>query len=135
VGLVATGGNIEEIARLAGLSPPPNGAGAVVLPVKHLRDTVQKIAKLDLKDRMEKLDLRPDRADVIVPAGLVYEQVARLAGVDAIHVPYVGLKDGVLHDLVDSLAIHTDAKTRKETQVLDASVALGHRYQFDEEHG
>jgi exopolyphosphatase/guanosine-5'-triphosphate,3'-diphosphate pyrophosphatase len=133
VGLAATGGNIEELARLSGLSEPEGGAS--VLPVKQLRETLQKVAKLDVAERMEKLDLRPDRADVVVPAGFVYEQVARLAGVDAIHVPYVGLKDGVLLDLVDGLAVHTDAKARKETQVLDASVALGHRYQFDEEHG
>lgn len=133
VGLAATGGNIEEIARLAGLS---DGEGkADILEVKALRDTIQKIAKLDVRERIERLGLRPDRADVIVPAGLVYEQVARLAGLEAIHVPYVGLKEGVLHDLVDGLAVHTDPKTRKETQVLDASVALGHRYQFDEEHG
>jgi len=133
VGLAATGGNIEELARVAGLSEPPEGAS--VLPVRELRDTLQKVAKLDVPERIERFGLRPDRADVIVPAGFVYEQVARLAGLDEIHVPYVGLKDGVLHDLVDGLAVHTDAKARKETQVLDASVALGHRYQFDEEHG
>lgn len=133
VALAATGGNIEEIAKLAGLKEEPGKAG--VLDVKLLRETVQRVAKLDPKDRVEKLGLRPDRADVIVPAGLVYEQVARLAGLDAVHVPYVGLKDGVLHDLVDGLAVHTDPRARKETQVLDASVALGRRYQFDQEHG
>ncbi len=133
VGLAATGGNIEELARLAGLK---DGEGkADVLEVKHLREAIQKVARLDLEERVAKLGLRPDRADVIVPAGLVYEQVAKLAGLDVIHVPYVGLKEGVLHDLVDGLAVHTDPKARKETRVLDASVALGHRYQFDEEHG
>jgi exopolyphosphatase/guanosine-5'-triphosphate,3'-diphosphate pyrophosphatase len=133
VGLVATGGNIEELARLSGLK---DGEGKTdVLDVKQLRETVQRVAKLATEERIEKLGLRPDRADVIVPAGLVYEQVAKLAGLDAIHVPYVGLKEGVLYDLVDGLAVHTDAKARKEHQVLDASVALGHRYQFDEEHG
>ena len=133
VGLVATGGNIEELAKLSGLSEPETGAS--VLPVKVLRETLGKVARMDVEERVSKLGLRPDRADVIVPAGFVYEQMGRLVGVDEIHVPYIGLKDGVLHDLVDGLAVHTDAKARKETQVLDASVALGHRYQFDEEHG
>lgn len=139
VGLAATGGNIEELAKLAGVKPPEAGDGASsaasVLPVKQLHETIQKIAKMDVKERIEKLGLRPDRADVIVPAGFVYEQVAKLAGLDEIHVPYVGLKDGVIYDLMDSIAVHTDPRVRKETQVLDASVALGHRYQFDEEHG
>lgn len=133
VGLAATGGNIEELAKLSGLSQPENGAS--VLAVKALKETLQKVTRLDVKERIERLGLRPDRADVIVPAGFVYEQVAKLAGLDEIHVTYVGLKDGVLHDLVDGLAVHTDPKSRKESQVLDASVALGHRYQFDEEHG
>ena len=132
-GLAATGGNIEELARLAGLKEPEGGAS--VLPVKQLREVVQKVDRLDSAERTSKLGLRPDRADVIVPAGLVYDQVARLAGLDAIHVPYVGLKEGVLADLVDGLVLHPDPKARRETQVLDASVTLGHRYQFDEEHG
>jgi exopolyphosphatase / guanosine-5'-triphosphate,3'-diphosphate pyrophosphatase len=133
VGLAATGGNIEELARLAGLQ---DGADRTdVLDVKQLRETVQKLARMDVRERIEKAGLRPDRADVIVPAALVYEQVAKLAGLDKIHVPHVGLKEGVLYDLVDGLTVHTDAQARKENQVLDASVALGHRYQFDEEHG
>lgn len=133
VGLAATGGNIEELAKLSGLSEPEGSFS--ILPVKQLHETLHRIAKLEVAERVEKLGLRPDRADVILPAGFVYAQVAKLAGLDVIHVPYTGLKDGILHDLVDSLAVHTDAKARKETQVLDASVALGHRYQFDEEHG
>lgn len=133
VGLAATGGNIEELAKLSGQEEKEGKAS--VLEVKQLKETLQRLGKLDAKERVEKLGLRPDRADVIVPAGLVYEQVAKLAGLDAIHVPYVGLKEGILYDLVDGLAVHTDARARKETQVLDASVALGHRYQFDEEHG
>ena len=133
VGLAATGGNIEEIAKLAGIKEEPGRAS--VLDAKLLRETIQRVARLDPKERVDKLGLRPDRADVIVPAGLVYEQVAKLAGLDAIHVPYVGLKDGILHDMVDGLAVHTDPRARKESQVLDASVALGRRYQFDQEHG
>jgi exopolyphosphatase/guanosine-5'-triphosphate,3'-diphosphate pyrophosphatase len=36
---------------------------------------------------------------------------------------------------VDTLAVHTDPKTKTEHVVLDGSVALGRRFQFEEAHG
>jgi exopolyphosphatase/guanosine-5'-triphosphate,3'-diphosphate pyrophosphatase len=131
LGLAATGGNIEELARLAGCRDD----AVAELSLKKLREQVQRLAKMSLEERKKELGLRPDRADVIVPAGLVYEHVAELVGVETLHVPHVGLKDGVLFDLVDSLAIHTDPQAKSEHVVLDASVALGRRYEFDEPHG
>ncbi|HUR64339.1 MAG TPA: Ppx/GppA phosphatase family protein [Candidatus Thermoplasmatota archaeon] len=130
-GLAATGGNIEELARLAGCKE-----GEVAeLPLKRLREQVQRLAKMSLEERKKELGLRPDRADVIVPAGLTYAHVADLCGAETIHVPHVSLKDGVLFDLVDSLAVHTDAQAKSEHVVLDASVALGRHYHFEEAHG
>ncbi|MCA1810902.1 MAG: Ppx/GppA family phosphatase [Halobacteriales archaeon] len=130
-GFAATGGNIEELARLAGCRDD----AVAELSLKKLREQVQRLAKMSLEERKKELGLRPDRADVIVPAGLVYEHVAELVGADTLHVPHVGLKDGVLFDLVDSLAVHTDPQAKSEHVVLDASVALGRRYQFEESHG
>ncbi|MEA3202978.1 MAG: exopolyphosphatase / guanosine-5-triphosphate,3-diphosphate pyrophosphatase [Thermoplasmata archaeon] len=130
-GFAATGGNIEELARLAGCGDDE----VAQLPIKKLREQVQRLTKMSLEERRQVLGLRPDRADVIVPAGLVYEHVADLLGADTIHVPHVGLKDGVLYDLVDSVAVHTDPQAKTEHVVLDASVALGRRYQFEEPHG
>jgi exopolyphosphatase / guanosine-5'-triphosphate,3'-diphosphate pyrophosphatase len=60
--------------------------------------------------------------------------VAALAGVEEILVPAVGLKDGVLIDLVEDLTTHEAHEDRKERQALAGAVALGRRYGFDEEH-
>lgn len=103
IGIAATGGNIEELARLCGLDTRDK---TVVMDVKRLRETIERVSKLSSQERAA-LGLRPDRADVIVPAGLVYEQVARLVGVAAINVPFVGLKEGILHDLVAGLTGRT----------------------------
>jgi exopolyphosphatase/guanosine-5'-triphosphate,3'-diphosphate pyrophosphatase len=130
-GFAATGGNIEELARLAGCRDDRVGE----LGVKKLHEVVERLAGMSLEERKKELSLRPDRADVIVPAGLVYGHVAELAGAQTIHVPHVGLKDGVLYDLVDSLAVHTDPQAKSEHVILDASVALGRHYSFDEPHG
>ena len=55
------------------------------------------------EDRVASLGLLEDRADVILPAAIIYERVAVLAGVDEIVVPRVGVKEGVLVDLVEDI--------------------------------
>jgi exopolyphosphatase/guanosine-5'-triphosphate,3'-diphosphate pyrophosphatase len=83
---------------------------------------------------MERFALRADRADVIVPAALLYERVAVLAGVDEILVPHVGVKEGLLLDLVEDLAGPGAHATRLERQAFDGALALGRRFRFDEPH-
>jgi exopolyphosphatase/guanosine-5'-triphosphate,3'-diphosphate pyrophosphatase len=131
-GLIATGGNIEALAELAGASPDSTGVSR--LPVELLRETVAHLAGLTNQERITQLELRPDRADVIVPAGHVYHRVATLAGAGEIVVPHVGVKEGVLLDLVEDRVtprLHVD---RQEREILGAAVALGRRYGFDEAH-
>ena len=48
---------------------------------------------------MIEYDLRPSRADVIVPAAQLFLMVARLVGTDTILVPTVGLADGIINEL------------------------------------
>jgi exopolyphosphatase/guanosine-5'-triphosphate,3'-diphosphate pyrophosphatase len=131
-GLIATGGNIEALARLMGAD---TGRGRVAtLPVADLRRVIAVLSRLSYKQRVEQLGLREDRADVILPAAMVYERVATLAEAEAVLVPAVGLKDGLLVDLVDDLASHEAHEVRKEKQALAGAVALGKRYLFEEGH-
>ena len=55
-----------------------------------------------LNDRIFKLQMNPDRADVIVPAGKIYVKVMEWSKASSMLVPEVGLKDGMmlyLHEL------------------------------------
>ena len=101
----ATGGNIEAIARLALSYTDP--AGASVLPSSRLDAVVHLLGDMTVADRIRELNLRDDRADVILPAALVYQHFASLAQADQIVVPNVGLKDGVLLDLAARVATQT----------------------------
>jgi exopolyphosphatase / guanosine-5'-triphosphate,3'-diphosphate pyrophosphatase len=131
-GLLATGGNIEALARLVGAEP---GRGRVAsIPLAQLRAAIAKLSALSYRQRVDELGLREDRADVILPAAMVYERVASLVGAKEILVPAVGLKDGVLVDLVDDLITHEAHEVRKEKQAVEGAVALGRRYAFDEVH-
>jgi exopolyphosphatase / guanosine-5'-triphosphate,3'-diphosphate pyrophosphatase len=132
VGMIATGGNIEALARLAGRAPAPGRPATLELAT--LGRLVETLSRLSFRQRVEELGLREDRADVILPAGLVYERIAALAGIREILVPGVGLKEGLLADLLDDLATHRAHEDRREAQAYEGALALGRRYLFDEAH-
>jgi len=131
-GLIATGGNIEALARLAAARQDDRGVST--LPVRDLDAAIQMLTRLSYRERMERLGLREDRADVILPAALVYQRVARVAGVDHILVPHVGVKEGVVLDLAAHLSAPDSAKARDSSQMVQSAVSLGRRFMFDESH-
>ena len=45
---------------------------------------------------MERFNLKPDRADVIVPAGDIFLTIAEIIHATYIYVPVIGLADGVI---------------------------------------
>jgi exopolyphosphatase/guanosine-5'-triphosphate,3'-diphosphate pyrophosphatase len=97
---VGTGGNLETLGKLKpillGLSSKTE------MTDLELESLIQKLRKMTVKDRITRFEMRPDRADVIVPAALVVQAILRQASVHRLLMPAVGLKDGVLLSLVDS---------------------------------
>jgi len=130
-GYVATGGNIETLAKLGGF---PDELSVSHLPVESLRTIIEQLARLSYRERVDQLGLREDRADVILPAAMVYERLADLAGTDEILVPHVGIKEGVLYDLVSELVGHRDHEDRQEREVLASALSAGRKYHFDSDH-
>lgn len=130
-GYIATGGNIEELARLTMLPPDPEGVYR--LPMSDLRRLIKMLAATPYRKRVDDLKLRPDRADVILPAAIVYERVGSLARVGEIHVPCVGVRDGILLDLVwQANAVAHDHRLDKQIEI--AALTLGRKFRFDEAH-
>jgi exopolyphosphatase/guanosine-5'-triphosphate,3'-diphosphate pyrophosphatase len=130
-GYIATGGNIETLAKLGG---HPDEMSVSRLPVATLRTIIERLAQLSFRERVDQLGLRDDRADVILPAAMVYERLAAISGADEILVPHVGIKEGVLFDLVDQLVRSTDHEDRQEREVLAGALTIGRRYHFDADH-
>lgn len=131
-GFVATGGNIEALARLTDAQPDRSGTAA--LPVADLRKVIERLAIMSYQERISQLSLREDRADVILPAAMVYERVAVLAGVDTIMVPNVGLKDGIVFDLLEQHTFGLRQRTAKERAAFSGALTLARRFHFDEPH-
>lgn len=132
-GFVATGGNIEALAALAGT--PKDSKGVARLPSADLQSAIDLLSLLSYQERIIELGLREDRADVIFPAAMVYQHLAQLAGAKEILVPGVGVKEGILLDLVDDLISHTTHEVRREEQLTKAAISFGRRFMFDEAHG
>ncbi|AHM63540.1 Ppx/GppA phosphatase [Flammeovirgaceae bacterium 311] len=90
---LGTGGNISKLYNMAGKKT------GQYLSLKKLQELRNYIDSLSVQDRIHKLQLNPDRADVIVPAADLYLKIMRWAGCTSIKVPAVGLKDGLLKHL------------------------------------
>jgi exopolyphosphatase/guanosine-5'-triphosphate,3'-diphosphate pyrophosphatase len=87
---VGTGGNISKIFELARMKA---GKTMSINKVKALR---QMIGNYSIEERIYKLQMNPDRADVIIPASDIYIKVMEWAHASSILVPDVGLKDGMM---------------------------------------
>ena len=132
-GFIGCGGNIEALAKLA--SPGTRADGVSRLPVSGLDSAIGLLSRLSYSERVEQLGLRRDRADVILPAAMVFRRLAELTGTREILVPHIGVKEGITLDLMADLRSRATNDTRREKQLTQAAVSFGRRYMFDEAHG
>ena len=90
---IGSGGNINKILTLL------NKSKGKSVTIKEIKNVIKKIKPYSIHDRIVKLELRPDRADVIVHAGKIYSRCMKWSGADNMIVPQVGLADGMISQL------------------------------------
>ena len=91
--LVGSGGNINKIKKLYGsLTDEFVSFERIKLAYKDLR-------KISVEERIISLNLRPDRADVIVPAAEIFLYIQKVIKIDKIFIPRIGLADGIIYSL------------------------------------
>jgi exopolyphosphatase/guanosine-5'-triphosphate,3'-diphosphate pyrophosphatase len=90
---IGTGGNINKVFSL---SKKKDGK---TLDIDLLKDYYKEFSSCTVEERIRNYNLREDRADVIVPALLIYIQVMKWATIDEILVPKIGLADGLIQHL------------------------------------
>ncbi|MBL6647929.1 MAG: exopolyphosphatase [Flavobacteriaceae bacterium] len=95
--LVGFGGNINKIFKISG-----NNIG-VPLKKSLLDISINKLDKMTDFEKTIKLQLNPDRIDVIVPAGKIYQFVMDKLNSKEILVPKIGLADAMVHELLKKL--------------------------------
>ena len=128
---VGTGGNIEAFGALRKdlLGKERNGS----FSSDDLNSILKKLTSLSFEERVREIRLRPDRADVIIPASIILQEIVKLAGIQEVIVPGVGLKEGLMIDM--GQAVLGEQKYSNREQVVTSAVEIGRKYSFDEQHG
>jgi exopolyphosphatase/guanosine-5'-triphosphate,3'-diphosphate pyrophosphatase len=91
--IFGTGGNINKAHKMLGYSfEEPIGLDEM----KELRD---KLASLTIDERIDQFHMKPDRADVIVPALDIFSYILNEIGANSLMVPKVGLADGMIYEM------------------------------------
>ena len=98
---IGSGGNINKVFSL---SKRKEGKP---LTLELLKDYHKELGNFSLHDRIRVYRMKEDRADVIVPALLIYINVMRWANAEEIYVPKIGLADGLVQHLYDELRKRT----------------------------
>ena len=93
---VGTGGNIS---KLYNISSEVNESKT--MSINELKKVADYVSSFTFEERVHKLRLNTDRADVIVPASSIYLAAMECAECPSIFVPDLGLKDGILQMLYD----------------------------------
>ncbi|RPD51198.1 exopolyphosphatase [Paracnuella aquatica] len=94
---IGSGGNINKVFSL---SKRKEGKS---LTLELLRNYYKEFSSISVDQRMSLYKLREDRADVIVPALLIYINVMRWADTEEIFVPKIGLADGLINILYEEV--------------------------------
>lgn len=127
---VGTGGNIDCLGELRAKLLQKKDETYVTKD--ELSTIAEHLQALTYEERISELGLRPDRADVIFPAVTVLLGVLQQAGVDRLEIPHIGLKEGVLLEMLnDSVA---KKKKNRKRQLLNFAKELGRKYDYHEQH-
>lgn len=88
--LLGSGGNINHIFKQSG-----NKTGKP-LSYLYLYKQLKILKGLSFEDRLTLYNMKTDRADVIIPALEIYVSIMKFANSKKIHVPKIGLSDGMI---------------------------------------
>ncbi|KAF5062512.1 Exopolyphosphatase 1 [anaerobic digester metagenome] len=87
---IGSGGNINKITKLYG------HALNNIITFDQLVFAYKQLNNMTLAARIEKMGLRPDRADVIVPAARIFVRILKWTGIGTVIAPKIGLADGLV---------------------------------------
>ncbi len=94
---IGSGGNINKIFSLL------RSKDDKYLQANTVKDMYKDIQQLNVEERMKKYNIKKDRAEVIVPALLIYNNIFKWCNIEQVLVPKIGLADGLIHHLYDQV--------------------------------
>ncbi|MBI2819345.1 MAG: HD domain-containing protein [Acidobacteria bacterium] len=124
------GGNAEALSLIAPGVPVNE---IPTLDIDLLARKVHRITKMDVEERMSAFRVRKDRAEVMAIAALVFIAHGRWAGVKQALIPGVGVKEGVLRDVLFSLS-GREAEAVRGNELVAAARRFAVRLDYDAKH-
>ena len=94
---IGSGGNINKIFSLL------RSKDDKYLQVEAVKDMHKEMQQLNIDERMKKYNIKKDRAEVILPALLIYTNIFKWCNVDQVLVPKIGLADGLIQHLYNQV--------------------------------
>jgi len=94
---VGTGGNFETLGKLRVALLHKNSIFS--MSSSEVGELAAHLETMTLKERIQFLRLRPDRADVVIPAAHLTRALMEAAQTEVLLIPYVGLRDGILTEM------------------------------------
>lgn len=91
------GGNVARLGKLRKIILDKKNEHEV--SIHELEEIIEKLFSTTYEERIQKFKMRPDRADVILPASIIVLEFMRYFRLDRLEIPETGLKEGVLLDL------------------------------------
>lgn len=98
INIIGSGGNINKLYRLA----DKKDKNLQRMPIASLQELYDQLSPLTPEQRMKEFSLKADRADVIVPAARIFLTIAETVKAQYVHVPVIGLADGIIDSLYSS---------------------------------
>jgi exopolyphosphatase/guanosine-5'-triphosphate,3'-diphosphate pyrophosphatase len=87
---IGSGGNINKITKMYGY--PINN----MINFDQMQYAYKQLNSMPMDVRIERMGMRPDRADVIVPAARIFIRILKWTGINVIVAPKIGLADGLV---------------------------------------
>lgn len=95
---VGTGGNLRRIGKMRKKILLKPETECTFDEVSHMTQTLHAMTYIE---RIRKLELDQDRADVIVPATMIIERLMKNLNLKKIQLPKVGLKEGLFLEMLN----------------------------------
>ncbi|MGB3591315.1 MAG: exopolyphosphatase [Nonlabens sp.] len=96
IDLIGSGGNINNIFKTSGK------AYGKPLSYFHITSYYDQLQSYSYEERIYKLGLNQDRADVIIPACRIYLRAMKWSQSKQIYVPKIGLSDGIIKSIYNT---------------------------------
>jgi exopolyphosphatase/guanosine-5'-triphosphate,3'-diphosphate pyrophosphatase len=118
---LGSSGTINSVVSFAA------AAGTGHATARQLSRAVEKLADLGIEERRQRFD--PQRAEIIVAGAVLLEAIVRHLHLESVTAVDHGLRDGLLLDLVRRVR-----SSPGDHSLVDATVEMGRRFHFDEQH-